>query len=88
MARDGAHSCLDADKPTRIVSGPSQSSEVTYSQPRDDASGQSQIRLLMRDLSRAHDVQQGIAVAKKYEDMPKLLEHEVLNGIGPLNHPT
>ena len=42
----------------------------------------------MRDLSGAHDVQQGIAVAKKYEDMPKLLDPEVLNGIGLLNHPT
>ena len=84
----GLTAALMQINPPGFVSGPSQSSEVTYSQPRDDASSQSQIRLLMRDLSRAHDVQQGIAVAKKYEDMPKLLEHEVLNGIGPLNHPT
>ena len=60
----GLTAALMQINPPGFVSGPSQSSEVTYSQPRDDASGQSQIRLLMRDLSRAHDVQQGIAVAK------------------------
>ena len=73
--------------PPGFTSGPSQSSEVTYSQPREDACAKSQMRLVLRDLSRAHDVQQGIAVAKKYENMPKLLGPEVLNQIGPLNHP-
>jgi hypothetical protein len=44
--------------------------------------------LLLRDISRAHDVQQGMAAAKKYENMPKLLGPEVLNQIGLLNHHT
>jgi hypothetical protein len=70
-----------------FVSWSSQSSEVTYSQPEEGASTQSRMRLLLRDLSRSHDVVQGIAVAKKYEDMSKLLGTEVLNQIGPLNHP-
>ena len=73
--------------PPGFVSGPSQSSEVTYSQPEEGASTQSRMRLLLRDLSRSHDVVQGIAVAKKYEDMSRLLGTEVLNQIGPLNHP-
>ena len=84
----GLTSALMQMNPPGFISGPSQSSEVTYSQPREDACVQSQMRLVLRDLSRAHDVQQGIAVAKKYENMPKLLGPEVLNQIGPLNHPT
>ena len=73
--------------PPGFLSGPSSASEVVYSQPGDSACTQSQIRLRLRDLSRAHDVTQGIAVAKKFENMPKLLGTEVLNQIGPLNHP-
>ena len=81
-------SLLQINPPEPFVSGPSQSSEVTYSQPSDNASHQSQMRLLLRDLSRAHDVQQGMPVAKRFENMPKLLSEEVLNQIGLLNHPT
>ena len=81
-------SLLRINPPEPFVSGPSQSSEVTYSQPSDNASHQSQMRLLLRDLSRAHDVQQGMPVAKRFENMPKLLSEEVLNQIGLLNHPT
>ena len=81
-------SLLQINPPEPFVSGPSQSTEVTYSQPSDSASHQSQTRLLLRDLSRAHDVQQGMPVAKRFENMPKLLSEEVLNQIGLLNHPT
>ena len=74
--------------PPGFVSGPSQSSRVTYTQPREDFCTQSRMRLLLRDLSRARDVRQGIAVAKTYEGVPRLLGSEGLNQIGPLNHPT
>ena len=84
----GLTAALMQINPPGFVSGPSQSSEVTYSQPSDNASHQSQMRLLLRDLSRAHDVQQGMPVAKRFENMPKLLSEEVLNQIGLLNHPT
>ncbi len=84
----GLTAALMQINPREFVSGPSQSSEVTYSQPDNDASLQSQTRLLLWDLSRSHDVQQGIAVAKWYENMPKLLGPEVLKQIGLLNHPT
>ena len=80
-------SLMRVNPPEPFVSGPSQSSEVTYSQPSDNASHQSQMRLLLRDLSRSHDVQQGRPVAKRFENMSKLLSEEVLNQIGLLNHP-
>jgi hypothetical protein len=80
-------SLMQINLPGPFVSGPSQSSEVTYSQPNDNASHQSQTRLLLRSLSRSHDVQQGMPVAKRFENMPKLLSEDVLNEIGLLNHP-
>ena len=73
--------------PPGFISGPSQSSEVIYSIPGEKLCAQARSRLLLRDLSRSHDVQQGIAVAKKYGDMPKLLDSEVLKESGPVNHP-
>jgi len=80
-------SLMQINLPGPFVSGPSQSSEVTYSQPNDNASRQSHARLQLRDLSRSHDVQQGMPVAKRFENMPKLLSEDVLNEIGLLNHP-
>ena len=62
--------------PPGFRSVPSQSSEVTYSQPREGACAQSQIRLLLRDRSRSTDVAQGMPVAKKYEEVAKLLSEE------------
>ena len=67
--------------------------EPTTITASEEAKGQEAIvcfrsRLVLRDLSRSHDVQQGIAVAKKYEDMSRLLGSDVLNEIGPLNHPS
>lgn len=73
--------------PSGFISGPSQSSEVVYSRPGDSTCVQTRDRLELRDLSRSHDVVQGIAVAKKYSDMEKLLGSEVLNDVGRLNHP-
>ena len=84
---NGLTAALMQISPPGFRSGPSQSSEVTYSQPEDSGCPQSRARLLLRDLSRSHDVVQGIAVAKKYEDISKLLGDEVLNQVGPLNHP-
>ena len=71
-----------------FMSVPSQSSEVTYSQPREGACAQSQIRLLLRDRSRSTDVAQGTAVARKYDEMGKLFSEEELRQMGSLNHPT
>ena len=73
--------------PPGFISGPSQSSEVVYSRPGDSACVQTRDRLELRNLSRSHDVVQGIAVAKKYPDMEKLLGSVVLNDLGTLNHP-
>jgi len=84
----GLTAALMQINPPGFISGPSQSSEVTYSQPDNDASLQNQMRLLLRDLSRCHDVKQGTAVAKYYENMPKLLGQEVLKEIGKLDHPS
>ena len=84
----GLTAALMQISPPGFVSGPSQSSEVTYTQPDDDASHQSQMGLWQRDLSRSHDVKQGTAVAKYYENMPTLLGQEVLKEIGKLDHPT
>ena len=85
---NGVTPALMQVNPPGFVSGPSQSSEVVYSRPGENACVQARSRLVLRDLSRSHDVQQGIAVAKKYEDMSRLLGSDVLNEIGPLNHPS
>ena len=74
--------------PPGFKSVPSQSSEVTYSQPREGACAQSQIRLLLRDRSRSTDVAQGTAVARRYDEMGKLFTEEELRQMGSLNHPT
>ena len=87
------HRLLHLHSPPGFISGHyySQSSEVVYSRPGDSECVllhvQTRDRLELRDLSRSHDVVQGIAVAKKFSDMEKLLGSEVLNDVGRLNHP-
>ena len=82
----GLTAALMQINPPGFVSWPSRSSEVAYSQPREGACTQSWIRSSLRDLSRSRDVAQGIAVAKKYGEMSKLLGTKVMNQIGELNH--
>ena len=69
-----------------FISGPSQSSKVVYSRPGDTACVQTRTRLELRDLSRSHYAVQGTAVAKKYGDIDKIFDPEVLKGVGRLDH--
>lgn len=69
-----------------FISGPSQSSKVVYSRPGDTVCVQTRTRLELRDLSRSHYAVQGTAVAKKYGDIDKIFDPEVLKGVGRLDH--
>jgi len=72
--------------PPGFLSGPSQSSEIAYLPLIEGACTQSWMRSSLRALARSRDVAQGIAVAKRYEGMSKLIGTDVLNDIGPLSH--
>jgi hypothetical protein len=69
-----------------LISGPSQPSKVVYSRPGDTACVQTRTRLELRDLSRSHYAVQGTAVAKKYGDIDKNFDPEVLKEVGRLDH--